>query len=358
MKKILPYFLISAVFLGFLFVKHPGVFRYKFNSDLIHDYLRSQDIEDTEDKIKDRIFLSDSDIYIASGYLYAKGEDPAKYNLHPPAVKYLFGYSTLLTGNPFYVQIFFGLALILLTYFLGLKIFKNGLVAFVGTLLLLIDPVFSGMMSEALLDLGQAVFALTYVILMFFYPQSYILQGLSLGLFAASKFWSTAIVFVILIFTYKIFVKKEKINYTKTLLSFLFSLIVFSLTYLKSGELFNLFAYQGRVLKFMLDHNSAVQTGGPLFLFLTGFFAPWWGSGMIKSAVWSLFWPVGLISSALMTIRTRVRDAKFFFYVLPVIYLLLSSTQVPFPRYFILILPYVYLNLASVLESLNLIGEK
>ncbi|MCX6704909.1 MAG: hypothetical protein NT162_01050, partial [Candidatus Woesebacteria bacterium] len=147
MKKLFPYIVITFLFIGFIFLKHRDIFKYKFDFNLVSEYLRSQDIEDRDDVIKNRIFLSDSNLYIASGYLYAKGEDPTKYDFQvPPLIKYLFGFSSLIFGNPFYVQIVFGLVLLWLTYFLGTKLFKNQTVAMIGTGLLLIDPVFNGMM--------------------------------------------------------------------------------------------------------------------------------------------------------------------------------------------------------------------
>jgi hypothetical protein len=357
MKKILPYLLITLAFGLLLLFKYPQVFNYKFNQSLVHDYLRSQDINDPLGLIKDRIILSDSDIYIATGYLYAKGGDPTNYNFqHPPLVKYLFGFSTLLTRNPFYVQIFFGLALLLLTYFLGIKLFKNTAVSLVGAGLLLIDPVFGGMMNQALLDLGQAVFALAYVILMLFYPESYIMQGLILGFFAASKFWSTAILFVILIFAFKLFIRKEKINIKKAGLSFVIAFVIFSLTYLKSflnaGGLFNIFFFLAKDLRFMLVHNSASSFGGPVILFITGFFAPWWQKGVVRAMDWSFLWPVSLVSSIFLALKTKIRDIKSFVFLFPVTYLLLTSTQVPFTRYFIIILPFTYLSLAGLLKKL------
>lgn len=361
MKKIFPYLLITLAFGFLLLFKHPQIFRYKFNQNLIHDYLRSQDIEDPQGKIKDRVILSDSDLYIASGYLYAKGEDPTKYNFqHPPAVKYLYGFSSLVFGNPYCVQIVFGLALLFLTYFLGTKLFTLRLrsgpwLALAGTGFLLIDPVFGGMMNGALLDLGQSVFALGYTILMLFYPESYILQGLTLGLFAASKFWSTAILLVILIFAFKLFVRKEKINFRKTALSFVIAFLVFSLTYLRAftqhqvgGAGFNIFFFLAKDLRFMLAHNSAGSIGGPIILFVTGFFAPWWQKGVIRAADWSFLWPVGLLASLVLAFKARTRKVEFFFCLLPFTYLLLTSTQVPFTRYYIIILPYVYLSLARL----------
>jgi hypothetical protein len=357
-KKILPYLLITIAFGLLLIIKYPQVFRYKFNQNLIHDYLRSQDINDPLGLIKDRIFVSDSDIYIATGYLYAKGGDPTNYNFqHPPLIKYLFGFSTVLTGNPFYVQIFFGLALLMLTYFLGTLQLRSGpWLPLLPVGFLLIDPVFGGMMNQALLDLGQAVFALAYVILMLFYPENYIMQGLILGLFAASKFWSTAILFVILIFAFKLFIRKEKINMRNIGLSFVIAFAVFSLTYLKSfidsGGLFNIFFFLAKDLRFMLAHNSAVSYGGPIILFITGFFAPWWQKGVERAIDWSFLWPVGLASSIFLALKTKIRDIKSFVFLLPTAYLLLTSTQVPFTRYFIIILSFIYLSLAGLLKKL------
>src|SRR4030042_5843654 len=122
MQKLLPYLVITLLFVASLFFWHKPSLDYRFDENLVGDYLRSQDIEDPKELIKDRIYLSDSDLYIASGYLYVKGEDPTKFDFQVPAfIKYLFGFSTLIFGHPFYVQMAFGLVLHFLTYFLGQK---------------------------------------------------------------------------------------------------------------------------------------------------------------------------------------------------------------------------------------------
>jgi predicted membrane-bound dolichyl-phosphate-mannose-protein mannosyltransferase len=349
MKKFLPYVFITIVFLGFLFLRHRDTLKYKFNPNLISDYLRSQDIEDPGNIIKNRIFLSDSDLYIASGYLYAKGADPTEYDFQVPAlIKYFFGFSTLFFDNPLYIQIVFGLILLWLTYFLGTKLFKNKTVAILGTGFLLFDPVLGGMMKWALLDLGQTVFALSFIILVFFYPERFILQGITLGLFAGSKFWSTAVIFIILIAVYKILIKKEKPNLKKNGLVFLIALFVYCLIYIKSfinlqGG-FNIFLYQFKVLKYMWTHNSAGIPGGPIALFISGYFLPWWQNGILRAEDWSFLWPVTTIASLVLAIKTKISDIKFFFFLLPILYILLISTQVPFARYFLIVLPYAYLN--------------
>lgn len=363
MRKFLPYFLITILFAAFIWFFHPVGLTYRFNSNLIHDYLRSQDIEDPGSLIHDRIFVSDSDIYIASGYLYAKGSDPTSYNFqHPPLIKYLFGFSTLLTGNPYWVQIFFGLILLYLTCFLGEKIFKNVWIGFAASIFLLIDPVFGAMMDNALLDLGQTVFVFGYLISAFFYPANYILQGILLGFSAASKFWSTILIYIIIVNSYKIFFQKKKVDYRKLLLSFLIAAIVFCLTYIKAfidaGGAFNVFAFLGKDLKFMLTHDSSKTLGGPLLLFVTGYFAPWWQMGISRAAEWSSLWPLGIIASIWLAIKTKIVKVNFFFYLLPFTYLLLTSTQSPFTRYFILILPFIYLSFANFLTKLYHSGHE
>jgi hypothetical protein len=346
MRRILPYLIILFAFGALLFIKHPQVFSNNFNQKLVTDYLRSQDIEDPQGKIKDRITVSDSIIYQATGYLYATGTNPTIYNFqHPPLIKYLYGYSIILTRNPYWMQIIFGFLLLCLTYFLGTKLFKNKWISLIPVGLLLLDPVFGGMMDETLLDLGQAVFALAYAILAFFSPENFILQGIILGLFAASKFWSTAIIFAVLIFGYQIFIQRKKLNFGKLFLSFVIAFLVICLIY----RTFNIIPIQARILKFMLSHNSAKIIGGPLFLFTTGFFSPWWKVGVERAKEWSILWPVGLGVGILAAFREKFKNTDFFFFLLPFIYLLLISTQVPFTRYFILILPFVYLSLTNFL---------
>ena len=117
-KRDLFYIFIAIfVFWTILFIKNRSIFYYAFDKDLIDSYLHSQDITD---RVEGRVFISDSDIYITSGYLYAQGEDPVKYNFqHPPLIKYLYGWSIGLSGNPFFVQIIFSGLLIFMVYSLG-----------------------------------------------------------------------------------------------------------------------------------------------------------------------------------------------------------------------------------------------
>lgn len=340
-NKIIFTFLLSFLFFIFVFLNRSSFFQ-RFDPNVVTNYLRSQDIEDTENLIKDRIFISDSDIYIASGYLYVKGEDPRSYNFqHPPFVKYLFGLSAKYLGFPLMPQIIFAGLLIIGVFVLGIKVFKNPLVGFAASILLMFDPVFKEVTTYALLDLGQTVFIVWFLIVTFYYPKLHILEGILLGLGLASKFYTPTLLFVAIIYIYKFLIKKEKIN-VKIIFLILFSaFLVFCFTYLasfvKSNGLFNIFFWQAKIIKFMLNHNITSNWGEVLKMFFGGY----------------LFWPVMFIINIYLIFKTKIKDTKFLVYLFPIVYLIIFTFQLPFTRYFILMLPFLYLTLGELIFKKN-----
>jgi hypothetical protein len=360
MKKInyLHILLIVFVYSIFVFYRHPDTLNYQFNQNIVSDYLRSQDIEDLEDRIKDRIHVSDSDIYIASGYLYAKGESPTKYNFqHAPLVKYLFGFSTIIFNNPFIAQIIFGSLLLVLTYLLGLRVFNSALIGMLASGFLLFDPLFSSMLSEGLLDLGQSVFSAAYVFVALLLPSNFVLHGILLGLIGASKSWTTSVFLMAVIYFYKLLLKKEKIVLKNIALTIIVAFITFSSTYLKvfieTQGRFNIFYWQVKILKFLIDHDTSTFVGGNIVLFLTGYFREWWKqSELLRTQIWNPLWPVIFISSVVNIFIEKKNIYSYVIYLLPVLYLLYISTGAPFSRYFVLILPFLYLSFSKILVNI------
>jgi 4-amino-4-deoxy-L-arabinose transferase-like glycosyltransferase len=266
----------------------------------------------------------------------------------------------MLTNNPYWIQIFLGIALLCLTYYLGIKLFDKRLIAVLASLLLIFDPSFFEVSTQALLDLGQAVFALTYLIMVLYYPKKYKLQGLFLGLFIASKFWTAALFFVLIVYGYK-YLLKEKLEVIKILYTFSIAAVVFIAFYLKAyimyGRYFDIMFFEAKVVKYMLQHNSSEVFGGSIFLFITGYYESWWGSGITRSSVWTILWPITFITNLIMSIRRKLSYDHLIF-VLPVLYLLLLSKQVPFTRYFIIVLPFFYLGLSKALIDIGLSLKK
>jgi hypothetical protein len=327
-------FILLFAFLTFVFVNRQSLF-IKFDPNLINNYLRSQDILDTENKIKDRIFISDSDIYIASGYLYANGADPRDFNLHPPFIKYLFGLSSKYFNLPLLPNIFFAGFLILGVYVLGINVFKNPTVGFLASILLMFDPVFKEVTIYALLDLGQIVFILWFLIIGLFYSKHYLIEGILLGLAMSSKFWTPVLIFLGILYIYKFLVMK--INIKNELIILFIAFLTFCLTYvvsfINSDGLFNIFFWQAKLLKFMLNHNVASKWGSILKMFFGGY----------------LIWPILFFANLYLLFKTKIKGVKFLIYLLPILYLFLLTFQLSFTRYFILILPFLYLSLSSLL---------
>jgi len=347
---------ITGIFLGSYLSHNRVVLEKKFNPKLIGLYLRSQDIPDLPDN-KVRVFLSDSEIYTASGYLYAKGASPIAYDFqHPPFIKYLFGYAIILFGNPLWIQLIFALALLFGTYLLGLRIFKEPIYAVLATLVLSADPLLGALAGEALLDLGQAVLVLFYLYFSLDKKPNLLLTGVLLGLLFASKFWAGGLFFFGLFSTFLLYRRQ-------TSLSFLFKQllvagIVFNLTYFQTywqnGFRFNNIYFQLKTLKYWFNHSVTSLPFASLFLFVSGFYQSWWGDKkLVFERLWSPLWPLGLISSMrtlwLAFRKTNTSSPIMLISLIPVLYLVYLGIQAPFNRYFILVLPYCYLALAQVM---------
>src|SRR3989344_1975936 len=103
-KDFLTLFGIITIYLIILFSFKHNIFTYSFNSDLIKSYFCSQDIP--YEPYCPRVWLSDEELHIAAGYLYATGSDPAEIDFqHMPLLAYLYGYSILIFNNPYFIEI-------------------------------------------------------------------------------------------------------------------------------------------------------------------------------------------------------------------------------------------------------------
>lgn len=352
MKHALAMILLVVFYLIILFQTHKEIFYYKFNDELISRYMLSQDIP--HEVAGKRLFLSDSEIHIASGYLYALGNNPTTFNFqHPPFIKYLYGLSIIFFKNPFIIQIIFGIVLLLLTYMVSFLIFNSYLSTFFAALLLLIDPLFIDMSSLALLDLGQAVFIMLYFYVLLKKKKVHnIFPGIILGILFASKFWIGSLFFVLIFDIY--FFLKKKLDLKDIVVHFLIASITFSIVYFKTffdaKGFFNIVFFELKTIKYWLHHSTASIFGSSLFLFLTGNFKSWWGNKtIIKSDVWSLLWPIIFIFTSFRLFKSLIKkkfDKEFLVALIPIAYLVYLGVQAPFERYFILILPFFYIIFA------------
>jgi hypothetical protein len=353
MKHLRILLVIILLYLVSIAILQPDVYSYRFNTDIVDKYLCSQSI--TWEPPCKRLFLSDSDVHIGAAYMYVKGADPTVYHFeHGPLMKYLYGVTILLTGNPFHLEVLFGILYVLLSYTFAWKIFRSIPVAIATSVLLLIDPVFRNLTADASFELGQASFMLGYGLSVLFLRKNYVLQGILLGLFASAKFWGAVPFFMFMFHGYLYF--KKQFNARAFIKHLLVAFLTYATTYLQAfvirDGMFNIFWYQLRVIKFWFQHSSASMPFSSVTLFLGGFYKSWWGSDeIIRSQIWSIAWPASFVITLSATIKRllgRVLTLKILAGALPIGYLLYLGIQAPFPRYFILLLPFFYMTSAHV----------
>lgn len=322
---------------------------------LISRYHLSQDIpHEVNGK---RVFLSDDEIHIAAGYLYSVGEDPVDYNFqHPPLIKYLFGFMTRATGNPYLVQVLLSLGLLILTYDLAQRISCSEMVALSSITLLAFDPLFISFSTQALLDLGQSVLIALYLISSQYYPRKYWLRGVILGLLLTSKFWAGSLFFLVLLNGYlmlkRVFRVKEFIYQLG--IGFLVFCVVYLRSFVTHHGMFNIIFFELKTLKYWFHHSVSSAPGSAMLLFTTGYLKSWWGArGIIRAQYWSIMWPLGLVVTAVASLqrvapkKTRVSFTTLIL-IVPAAYLTYLSIQAAYERYFIILLPYLYIGLSLV----------
>ena len=349
--SLLILFCILAIYFVRMYLIAPHIFSFQFSPTRVEQYLKSQDITR---HVTGRVYLSDEDIHMAAGYLYVYGFDPTAFNFqHPPLIKYMYGYTTRIFGNPYLVQLFFGGALLSITYFAALLLTKKEWVAFLSCLFLIADPVFTDLSQHALLDLGQVVFAFSYMLAHLYMPGSFIVQGILLGLFAASKFWSTALFFVFGIALYR-FLKKT-LHMRQFILHLSIGFLTFCLVYAHSfiaKAPFNIVFFQLKTLKYWFHHSISSVPGDAFLLFTTGQHHMWWQhNDIIRVPEWPLIWPIMFVALGISVyVYRRKLSPLLFFSAVPFVFLAYISFQAPYMRYFILILPYSYIILFNTLS--------
>ncbi len=365
---------IAVIYILILFFCFRYSLFYTFNEHLIDRYLNSQDIPY---EVDERIFLSDSEIHVAAGYLYATGASPFTYNFqHPPLIKYVYGIVASSIRLPYLVNAILGLFYLWGTYWVAITIFtmikekqehiltpskgeylleqevvlRMGAIISVG--FVLIDPIFIAVVTQALLDVGQALFCLLYVIMRIRGSSRLFLLSASIGLAAASKFWTPVIFFVICVeggmALYEGFFMQWRQRIVDMVRLAMGSAIVFTCVHFPvvfhGGGVGTIWWYQLKIVNYWIHHSVSAMPMANTILFLTGYMQQWWGAREWHHIdQWTVAWPLFLLLSLVAVVhiyRTHVLVACIF--AIPLAYLLFISVQAPFARYFFIILPYLY----------------
>jgi len=313
---------------------------------------------------KKLFIFQDWEVYSLAGYQYLKTWQLDQINPeHPPLGKYIFGLSIMLFKNPVIVQIFFGIGVLILLYFLAQRFLRNNLLTSLVVFLFSLEQLFVSQLSLSLLDLMHLFFLLCFTLAVLqkrikktsevdaCHPgrlrkkARWIMAGLSLGAFAATKAPMPAVAASLAIFFSGQACKSWlKIN--------LIALFAFLLTYLPFILKNGLVAFLGLIemaAKIHLSHVPEYPVGSVFGVLFGNFWRTWWNPENLfwKVEGWSLAWPVlGIffLFSPFIFWRCQKKLKDFsFIYFFSWFYFIFIASRLFFPGYLLLLLPFLYL---------------
>ncbi len=304
--------------------------------------------------------IGDDGLYAYAGYKLISGSDPAVISPEvPPVGKYIFGVSILLFNNPVYASILFGVSTLILFYFLCKKLFASRSFALFLTTVLFLDPLFFSNLTVSSLDIVQLFFLLATLTAMLFlnnknYPFA-LISGLSLGLFAQTKFpILLPTVFIIeLIYLFK----KRFLNLIWIyILGLLFGFLAPYIVYFSMGNSFiDFLRLEKYVLSFYLKSRLVAQNLSVWMNIFLGKSLSINSSVLIQVKEYSLLWPIVTISSlaSIFFIEREKSSLKWVLLWVFIIVGLIIFTLIPFyTRYLMLLLPFMYILSFFVIQKL------
>lgn len=320
---------------------------------LKHAYLDSQYAN------KHPIWIVDEVAFAYAGGALIKGENPVFVVPDaPPFGKYLIGLSALIFNNEHIIIIIFALLSLILLYILGLTIFSDTLLGLLPVVLFSSEPIFKNqLIYTPLMDLFQLVFLLSYFLFVnkaFLLKKNYsiffILAGVFLGMFIATKFFISGVTLIAasVIYLIKYYEKKKFVIY---LLSLPIAIAILLISYARVFAFgYNFHEFLGIQKWVFLYHNGQLIL--PFSVWPLLFFNQWYvwfgNAPIIHDSQWVLTWPiitllsfVTIIFYFLKKISQKKEIEVLMLWV--VCYLGFLSSGLIFSRYFLILIPILYI---------------
>lgn len=291
-------------------------------------------------------WIQDPPLYTYAGIQYMAGSDPASINFETqPLTKYLFGLTTLIFSNPLLLQLILYVTLIILTFFLGIRMGLNERWAILPTLLISLDPLIRQHAHTAYLDL-----MVTNVITLFLLvvaSANPIFLGMIIGIIALSKsFMIGSIVFASYILAKLIAKSKIRPIVITALIALATYTVGYGFYFYHHHNLVDFFNLHIDILKLYKGYVPEYPKGEIFRIILTGQWRKWYGDfGLATVSEWWVFWPIGIIGSIYTISKTKLSSIKLsqlFPAVFFILYLTTISLKLVFPRYIMPLLPLMY----------------
>lgn len=272
--------------------------------------------------------IGDDGLFAVAGYyLFVQGGDPSQIHFEgPPLGEYLIGLSISLFGNERVINIFYGIAFLLLTYKVGTIVFKDKLVSSLASLLIVIDPLFHEQVISSLLDLPQAMFTLAGL---YFFIKG--LSGSLAQFFISAFFWGAAVstkFFPGIIIFLLIMIWWCKTAAPQNLGRLLASLLIIPVVYVISYTAF--FVHHPMVIEFLKFQRWVIdwRLGNPRVLgnifttLLVGRYRSWWPPyAWVLYREWTILSPIITIFGigSIVWVKKQV-DQYFYLYLMVFIF--------------------------------------
>lgn len=363
MKKtrgILGAFLIAAVTINVFFCIYQNKQLY-FSHDYWQRWPQSRQayLDSQYVNKHPKYWIVDQAAFSYAGSELIRGANPVLFIPDaPPLGKYLIGTSEILFNNENITNVLFGVASLVVLYFLSLQILKDHILALLPSFFYSFEPMYKNQYSNTpLFDIIQLVFILFYF---YFFNRAksskqhtllfFVIASLFLGFFISTKFFITGlpIVFASL---FVLFIRLHKNKAATYIATLPISLCILLFSYIR------VFAFHYTLNRFLgiqkwvfLYHKSQLILPFSVWsLLLFNRWYVWFGTKpVISDPQWFITWPIITIVSLLTMIfylgnMINHSEAIEVLMVWSVSYLLFLSFGEIFSRYFIILLPVFYI---------------
>lgn len=289
--------------------------------------------------------IDDNEVYIYAGYTYIRGDDPTLVNFeHTPLAKYFLGLSYLITGNSVLLNLPLYFLTLVLLFVLSNRVIKDTLISYGILIVIGIQKLFYFNVSQGMLDIPNLFASLLFFVILtgnFKSPvKKYLLLGVSLGVFAGTRYpFPLILLLIVPLIIWAIFEKQ-----IKYLILSAFGLIaIYFLTYAVYFKTHTLFDWV-RFEWYRFIWFAGNRTIPKFLIFQTiflGKFMGWWDNKWQLVDTWSILWPTLFVGSIIGTIKNKL-DLKNSVLLLHTFGLIAyySITAASYDRFLISLIPY------------------
>lgn len=355
--QILSTILLLSLVLSLIFYSYRWIFSYQFDYSLAADKVGHSQWKIPQSS---RV-ISDDELYPFVGYELVSGKKFILLNAEvPPFAKSLYGVAIVVTHNPYIASVVLFFLAIAVFYFLTKELGFTTRLTLLATLVLIENQLFFSQLGQTMLDLPQMVLVLTNLLFLLrvIRDPSKIkvgdlsLAGISLGLFAASKFPLFAVLLLGIEVAWLIYQYK---NWRVLILP-----VVVGATYLGTYAIFaigdstllELLHVQKWMVNFYAIGKIEPEPFETVLKLLSGDLVLQSKTSLTALAnEWSIWWPIGIISCiwALVSKQTT-RQVRLLSLIACLLMFALAVS--PFEnRYFLIVLPIAILVFFSIIKN-------